>query len=395
MKKILLLGGAYAQIPVIKKSKEKGLHVITCDNAPNNPGHKLADEHFNVSTTDKEAVLNLARTLQVDYILAYASDPAAPTAAYVSQKLALPGNSYKSVQMLSEKDLFRNFLIKNDFNAPKVLSVNKNEDAKIDLEDFRYPLIIKPTDSSGSKGVSKAHNEKEVSVAVEYALLFSRNKRVIIEEFIDSNGKQLHGDGFVLNGELVFVCLGDHHYNTEVNPFVPFSTTWPSNLCDSSMSKVKEELDKCIRRSGFRNGCINIEVRLDTNGEIFIMEIGPRSGGNFVPQVIEKATSFDMVSASLEIQEGNFIFKNYVLQKPVAYYVVHSKRDGILEQLKFTKELRPYLLEFHQYLQLGDAVKSFQGSNAAIGVLLLAFNDIEEMERVISNMFKYIKLEIA
>lgn len=395
MKKILLLGGAYAQTPVIKKAKDKGLYVITCDNEPKNPGHKFADEYFNVSTTDKDAVLELATNLQVDYVLAYASDPAAPVAAYVSQNLSLPGNSFKSVQMLSEKDLFRDFLIDNGFNAPKNLSFDESEDSEIILHGFRYPLIVKPTDSSGSKGVSKVYNEGEVNLAVEYALSFSRNKRVIIEEFIDSDGKQLHGDGFVINGELVFVCLGDHHYNIQVNPFVPFSTTWPSNLEDSSMSKVIEELKLFIRKSGFLNGTINIEVRLDINDDIYIMEVGPRSGGNFVPQVIEKGTSFNMVSALLELQEGSFTYKEYNFERPVAYYVVHSKQDGVLKKLELTKEIRQYLFEFHQYVQPGDTFKSFQGSNAAIAVLLMAFDDTEEMERIISNMSEYVRLETA
>ena len=108
-KKILFLGGAYPQIPIIKEAKNRGWYTITCDYLPNNPGHKLADEYHNISTTDFEGILNLAKKIKPDFVVAYASDPAAPTAAYVSEKLGLPGNSFQSVQVLAEKDLFRSF----------------------------------------------------------------------------------------------------------------------------------------------------------------------------------------------------------------------------------------------------------------------------------------------
>src|SRR5690554_5161638 len=103
-KRILFLGGAYAQIPIIKEAKTRGWYIITCDYLPDNPGHKLADEYYNVSTTDYNGILNLAEKVKPDFVVAYASDPAAPIAAYVSEQLGLPGNSFESVKLLSEKD---------------------------------------------------------------------------------------------------------------------------------------------------------------------------------------------------------------------------------------------------------------------------------------------------
>ena len=114
-KKILFLGAAPSQIPPIKYAKSQGYYVITCDYLPENPGHELADEYHNVSTTDKDAVLELAKKLEIDGIVAYASDPAAPTAAYVAEKMGLPGNPYDSVLILARKDLFRAFLKDNGY----------------------------------------------------------------------------------------------------------------------------------------------------------------------------------------------------------------------------------------------------------------------------------------
>ena len=204
MKKLLMLGGSMQQIPAIKQAKEMGHYVITCDYLPENPGHQFSDEFYNVSTTDLEGVLALAKRLNIDGIVAYASDPAAPTAAYVSEELGLPGNPYKSVKLLTEKDLFRTFLKEHGFNTPEACGYCTYEEAIADIERFHFPIMVKPVDSSGSKGVVKVYEQDGVKAAVEEALSYSRGKRFIIEEFIEKKGYQISGDGFSVNFGLLY-----------------------------------------------------------------------------------------------------------------------------------------------------------------------------------------------
>ena len=199
-----MLGGSLQQVPAIKRAKELGFYVITCDYLPSNPGHKYADEYYDVSTTDLEGVLQLAQNLNIDGIIAYASDPAAPTAAYVSEKMGIPGNSYDSVKILTEKDLFRKFLSENGFCTPKAKGYLTYKEAVSDIDSYRFPIMVKPVDSSGSKGVVKVYSKTELEAAVEEALSYSRSKRFIIEEFIVKKGYQVSGDGFSVDGKLVF-----------------------------------------------------------------------------------------------------------------------------------------------------------------------------------------------
>ena len=393
-KKILFLGGAYAQIPIIQEAKNRGWFVVTCDYLPENPGHKIADEYYNVSTTDYEGVLNLALKIKPDFVHSYASDPAAPIAAYVSEKLRLPGNSYESVKILGEKDLFRKFLVDNSFNAPKSVTLEINDDTKEIINYLNFPVIVKPTDSSGSKGVIKISESTQLLEAINYAMFFSRSKKVIIEEYIEKSGPQLHGDGFVVNGKLEFMYLGDHHYNTKINPFVPYSTTWPSSISENKISLVKNEIDKAIKLSGFKNGAINIEVRLKDRGDIYIMEIGPRSGGNFVPQVIKHATGFDAIKATLDMFENIPTVQSKTNKEYAAYYVLHSETDGILKNIEIKSDIKSHIIEYHQYIKTGDTVKAFQGANAAIGILLLKFKTRKEMDYYISNMNQFIIIQI-
>lgn len=394
-KKILFLGGAYAQIPIILEAKRRGMYIITCDYLPDNPGHQYANEYHNVSTTDLDGVLKLAQQVKPDYIVAYASDPAAPTAAYVSEKLGLPGNSYHSVQILGEKDLFRDFLFNHGFNTPQNISVHSTEHIYERISTLQFPLISKPTDSSGSKGIKKINAYEDISDAVNFARAFSRNGRVIIEEFIDNEGADIHGDGFVIDGELVFSCLGDHLYNYKSNPFNPVGTLWPSQHSSDIVKKINHDVARIIKLSGFTCGPVNIEARVNREGKYYIMEIGPRSGGHFVPQAIQYATGFDMVKASLDVlTHGPEISIPDFKPHPTAYYALHSDTPGVFKDIIIKEQLLPFIKEFHQYIKSGEKVQAFQGANAAIGVLLLLFNTYEEMNHYIINIDEFIELKL-
>ena len=150
MKKLLLLGGSAQQVVAIDTAKRLGYYTVLCDFLTDNPGQYVADKFYLVSTTDEKAVLEVARKEKIDGVLAYASDPAAPTAAYIAEQLNLPGNPYESVEILCNKDKFRTFLTENGFSAPVAKGYASKEDVWSDKRSFEYPIIIKPVDSSGS-----------------------------------------------------------------------------------------------------------------------------------------------------------------------------------------------------------------------------------------------------
>ena len=246
-KRMLFLGGIMQQIPAIQKAKELGYFVITCDYLPDNPGHKYADEYHNVSTTDLDAVLKLAKGLKIDGIVAYASDPAAPTAAYVAEKMGLPGNPYESVKLLTEKDLFRGFLQKHGFTCPQAGGYTTYEAALADIDRFKFPVMVKPVDSSGSKGVVKIYDKSELMAAVDEALSYSRGKRFVVEEFIVKKGYQVSGDGFSVDGKLVFTSYGNELYSGKgTREYVALGEFWPSLLTPEQKAKVDTELQKLI-----------------------------------------------------------------------------------------------------------------------------------------------------
>ena len=393
MKKVLFLGGANAQVPVISEAKSRGYHVVTCDYLPDNPGHKLADEYYNVSTTDIPGILDLAIKINPDFIVAYASDPAAPVAAFVSEKLHLPGNTYDSVSILSLKDRFRGFQKELGLNCPGYIILPEN-DNPAKLKQLRLPFIVKPVDSSGSKGVMKVKSFDVIDDAVRYAFSFSRCRKIIAEEYVDNDIADIHGDGFVVNGELVFACLGDHIYNSLSNPFNPAGTTWPSLYDGRFINLIRNDVASLIKASGFKNGPVNIEARINSEGKHYVMEIGPRSGGYFVPQAIYYATGFDMVKALLDILEGKEIVIPDQPWKSSAYYAIHSDTGGKLQEVFFSHVIRPYIRDFHQYIKEGEDVKPFTGAHAAIGIILLQFPEVTEMVNIMDNIHEHLVVKV-
>lgn len=398
MKKILILGAMEMHVPLILRAKELGIYTITCDYLPENPGHKIADEAYFDSTTDLEAVLALARRLKVDGIMTYNSDPAASTAAYVAEKLGLPGNPYEAVKIMSEKDLFRDFLHENNLNAPRFGHFTNAQDVQNHLSEFSLPVIIKPVDSSGSKGVTVVYKSEQIESAVNVALEKSRSKRFIVEEYIEPLGCQLHGDGFVENGKVTFLYLGDHHFDEKINNLVPYSTTYPSEHSDKELQECKAQIQQFISKVGFENGGFNVELRVSKkDNKPYIIDIGARNGGNFTPKVIEYATGFNFLDRAIKVALGeplNGIKTTDKIANFVSYLILHSSRSGVLNNCALSPMLEERIIEKHIYIKTGDKIETFMGANAALGVLIMKYESRELMNRIVDDFENLYSVEI-
>ncbi|WP_456383347.1 ATP-grasp domain-containing protein [Hydrogenimonas sp.] len=393
-KRILFLGGSKFQIPPIKYAKEQGHYVITCDYLPDNPGHQYADEYHNVSTTDKEAVLELAKRLKIDGIVAYASDPAAPTQAYVGNKLGLPSNPYESVMILARKDLFREFLDKHGFLVPKSKSFYNLEEAYEWFDTIQKPVIVKPVDSSGSKGVSKIENREELERAFNYALEFSREKKVAVEEFFVRAGYQVAGDGFIVDGKLVFRCWANEHFDKLCNPFVPIGESFPSVMTEYTLEQAQRETQRLLDLLGMKQGALNFDFHYNKDGDFSFLELGPRNGGNLIPEVIRYATGVDLIKYTVDSALG--LDCSDLTMKEVegfySSYMLHSIEDGIVKEIWYSDEIRKNILEEHIFVRPGDEVKKFDGSHHTLGTMIMKFDSLDEMLEKMDNMEKYLKV---
>ncbi len=396
MKKLLILGGAHILIPAINKAKELGYHVIICDEHPNPPGKEIAHEYYNVSTTDKEAVLTLAKTLNIDGIIPYASDTNVTIAAYVAEQLGLPTHPYESVKILTNKELFRKFLMENGFSTPKARGYNSLEEAYEDFHHFNMPVMIKPVDSSGSRGVSKIYSFEELPNKVANALHFSKVKKFIIEEFIETYGSHIGGDGFSINGQLVFRAFSNEYFPTPTspNPFVPIVTTWPCHMPKHIQSKIHNEIQRALTLLNMKDGPYNFDIKVDAEENVYLIELTARNGGDWNPEAICCATKIDLIEYTIKAALGEDCGDLKMIEPDgfVSTYLFTSNKGGTFKGVHIHEEIKSNIVEYEILVKEGDIISPLYGANNKLGIALFKFSSLDEMNTKLSLIHKLVNV---
>lgn len=395
-KKLMLLGGLRYLIPVIKAAHKYGYYVITADYIPGNIAHKYADEYHNVSILDKDAILTLAQELNIDGILSFAVDPGVVTAAYVAEKMGLPfQGSYESISILQDKAKFRRFLEEHGFNVPRSKGYSRLEEAISDIGYYNWPVIVKPVDSAGSKGVTKVNSPSDLESAVHYALEESHCGRFIVEEFLEKEGHSSDTDSFSVDGQLVFCSYSDQRFDTRaVNPYTPAAYSWPSTMPVHTRQELTSELQRLISLLGLQTGIYNIETRLCKNGHPYIMEVSPRGGGNRLAEMLRYACNTDLIDKTVRAAVGDSFdiptMPEY--EGHIAEVILHSDEDGCFKDIQISDKYKPYVIETDVWVSSGDKVFGFSGANHAIGTLVLRFPSQQLLEEALSDISSWCRV---
>ena len=371
----MLMGGLRYLFPVIEYAHSMGYYVITCDNVPDNPAHKLADKYYNINLIDKENLLKLARELKIDGVMSFGVDLGVVSAAYVACKMGLSqAGPYNSVCLLQDKEKFRRFLEDNGFNVPKAKGYAKYEDVLDDLDMFHWPVIVKPVDNAGSKGVTRVDSPDGLREAVTAALERSFLGRFIVEEFIETVGCSSDSDCFSVDGKLKFVSFSGQMFDdSAANPYTPSAYLWPSRMPDEYQKQLYNELQRLISLLEMGTSIYNIETRVGTDGKVYIMEVSPRGGGNRISEMLRIVTGEDLIKCAVQAALGE---KPEGLEMPeyrsdLVEVILHSSRDGIFQSVDIAPELKSHVIEMDLWVSAGDEVHKFNGANNAIGTLVL------------------------
>lgn len=395
----MLLGGIRYLVPAIEAAHKHGYHVITVDYLPGNIAHKYSDEYHNVSILgqDKEKVLALAQELKIDGILSYAVDPGVIAASYVAERMGLPFTcSYEAACILQDKSKFRQFLSQHGFNVPNAKGYEKPENAIKDIGFFNWPVIVKPVDSAGSKGVTRVDNPNDLESAISHALEESHNGHFIIEDFLELQGYQSSADCFSVNGELVYADYSDQLFDKEAeNPFTPSIEIWPSSMSQVHQDYLTCEIQRLLKLLGCGTGLYNIESRVCKNGRPYIMEVSPRAGGNRIAELQRIGTGIDLIEAEVCKAVGEDIQDVTMPHYDGWYvnYIVHSNKNGFFEDVVIEESfMERYVIESEIRVRPGDYVETFKGANNAIGTLFLHFDTREEMESALASQKEWLNV---
>lgn len=384
-KTLLLLGGSRYLEPIINTAHDMGHRVVTCDYLPDNYAHSLADEYRYASIVDKESVLEVARSTKANGIMSFAADPGVITASYVAERLDLPfQSSYETVKLLQNKDSFRSFLMQNGFNCPQALSFSAIEDVMKAALDLPYPVVVKPTDSAGSKGVSRVDKPEELRQSAEAAFNFSPSGTCIIEEFIEKQGCSSDSDGFTVDGRFKCVSFTDQLFDEKSgNPYAPMAYTMPCTMPNEAQQSIARDLQRLSDLLGLQSGIYNIETRIGTNGKSYIMEISPRGGGNRLAEMLRNASQVDLVAASVHAALGLSITNVEAPRYDGFWYqqMLYSRTSGTFRELIPDKMLDDSCIqEIQLWVKPGDDVHAFESANHAIGSAFLRFNSRDKLQ---------------
>ncbi|MDE5996805.1 MAG: ATP-grasp domain-containing protein [Muribaculaceae bacterium] len=326
MKKIAVIGASYLQMPLVRKAKEVGYEVHCFAWDKDAVCKEIADRFYPISITEKDVILEKCREIGIDGICTIASDVAAPTVAYVAERLNLNANSYESACRANNKFEMRKALDKAGVLCPKYRCVT-DTDTLLDT-DWIFPIIVKPSDRSGSLGVAKVYSLDELKKAVATALEFSFKGEAMLEEFIE--GREISVEFISYHGKHYPLQITDK-VTTEAPHFVELEHHQPADLSKETFNHIYELTEKALNALGLTDGASHSEYKITRDGRIVVMEIGGRMGGDFIgSDLVRLSTGYDFVKGVIEVALDSFLEPTFKTPRYSGVYFLCEETKGLL-----------------------------------------------------------------
>jgi biotin carboxylase len=368
---LIIIGASYLQVPLIEKANEMGYetHVFAWEEGAE--GKEIAGWFYPVSILEKEKIFEIACKLEPVGIISIASDLAMNTVNYVASRLGLVCNSMKCTELTTNKYLMREVLKAVDLPCPG-FSHSKGRNFP-PIRNMHFPLIVKPTDRSGSRGVSRVNSEDELKKAIDHAYSESFNKDVIIEEFID---------GREISVEMIS-WKGSHHYLactdkvTSGPPYyVEVEQHEPAAISKDLEQKVKKITTSALSALGVENGASHTEIMITKDEKIFIIEIGARMGGDHIgAKLVYNSTGYDFVRGIIEVATGEFDSSKIVRKNGFAGIRYFSADPGNVKSIEWKDDIRiPDVIERKILVKKGDTINRLRSSSDRIAYILYKSN---------------------
>lgn len=341
MKKLAIIGASYLQKPLVEKCKELGVYSICFAWEEGAVCKDLCDKFYPISTVDKDAILKVCQEEKIDGITTIASDVATLTVCYVAEKMGLVGNPDKYSQIATNKYLMRQCFMENGVPSPKFCLTDG--EVPMAISTFRFPVIVKPTDRSGSRGVEKVEKLEDLQEAITRACKESFQQKAVIEEFVE--GREISVESISFEGKHHILQITDK-VTTGAPYFVELEHHQPSSLPTDIQERVKTIVLKALDALNIRYGASHSELKITENGDIKVIEIGARMGGDFIgSDLVRLSTGYDFLKGVIEVALGTF-------EEPKLTEHNHS---GVYFLCKETERLKPIIENYKNYPEIVDA----------------------------------------
>lgn len=409
MKKLLLLGGGHAEIPLILAAQDLGYYVITTGNAREGLGHPYANKNVFEDFSDKEKMLKLAKSEGVDAVCSGCNDFALLSTAYVCEKLGLPGHdSFETSLQIHHKDKYRALAERLQIVTPKALKIYNEQDFENALLKLQYPIIIKPIDLTGGKGIHSANNAEEARIAYKDALARTRENHIVVEEFVTGSN---HGfSAYLVNQKVVFYFADNEQYY--LNKYMVSGANTPSTTSAKGLEQLVADSEKIAKELNLVDGILHIQYIEREDGTPVIIEICRRPPGDLYIKFVKYATGIDypkflvlaetgdehrkaIIDAHL-IEENAIELRRHGNQREsTPYWLRHcvmADREGIVKNVEFSDSLQHNIIEKFMWFKPGEQITDKMYYKA--GIVFLRFETLEEMQQKTAEMTKLIKVVV-
>jgi biotin carboxylase len=363
MKKLAIIGASYLQLPLVEKANKMGIETHCFAWTKGAVCKEYVDYFYPISILEKELILEQCQKINIDGITTIATDMAVPTICYVAEKMNLISNSFISSLASTNKSYMRKAFKNSNCSIPKFVEAI---DVKVDIKSMKFPLIVKPVDRSGSRGVTKVMFESALPEAIHYALNESLCKKAIIEEYIE--GDEVSVETISWNGEHTILAITDK-ITSGAPYFVELAHHQPSFLKKEVQQKIEIETIKCLDALDIKFGAGHSEFKITPNGEVYIIEVGARMGGDFIgSHLIKLSTGYDFLEGVINIALGKF-------ETPV---IKNNYFSGVYFLCKETEQILPYFSHNNNFDVQKDIqntiLQNITNSNERSGYLIYQSN---------------------
>lgn len=392
MKKILILNGSHSEIPLIKAAKDMGLFVITTGNNPELSGHKLSNKYINADYSDCEKILELAKQEEIDYICSSANDFGIITASYVAEKLGLGGHdSYETTLRLHHKDQFKEMVNQYDLLSAKGRKFKNKDEAIEYASSLDYPVMIKPVDLTGGKGVTKATTKEEKIEGINKAFDMGRDKTIVIEQFIEGTYHSM--DTYIVNKKVVSI-YSDNEY-AHYNPFYCAISGGPADDFELVKEDLVKEFEKVANILNLVDGKLHCQYIMTKDYKPYVIEFSRRLSGDMYGIPVKRAVGIDDAKLTIMSECGMDISKEVFIKeqkKNTGRYIMQAPHNGTVTDVLVNPEFEKHIYDKYEWWQSGFEINDYYKDK--LGVIFYEFEDREEMIKSINNIdrlitFKY------
>jgi biotin carboxylase len=391
-KKLLLLGGGHAEIPLIQAAQKLGYFVITTGNAREGLGHAYADKNVFEDFSDHEKMLSLAKAEGVDRVCSGCNDFALLSTAYVCEKLGLPGHdSYETSLQLHHKDKYRALATRLNIPTPKAITVRNTEEFETALKTLSFPIIVKPVDLTGGKGIHRAASAEEARAAYADALSRTREDHVVVEEFVVGTN---HGfSAYLQNQKVVFYFADNEQYF--LNKYMVSGANTPTTTSLRGQRLLCEYSERIAKELKLVDGILHIQYIEKSDGTPVIIEICRRPPGDLYIKFVQYATGVDYPKMLIQAETGEACTEILpplgTLPKPFLRHCIMAEKKGFAQSVYFAPEIEKNIVEKFLWYKKGEPITDPLYYKA--GIVFMQFSTLEEMQSLTEKMTDLVKVD--